>query len=362
VKELSVAALFAAVTTASFCGHATFTQLSPTVNQPYDVSDKGSVVVGQGAMGAVLWSQADGAIPVDFSANTYVHVSSDGKTLAGTVGPTQNASHAYRWSAGGGLIDLGVPAGGQWSSAFNLSGDGTTVVGLAGGGTIGAGYHAFRWTQETGMVDLDTMGGPNSEARAVSFDGSIVTGGMKFAGGYQAFLWQDGVGVKGLGTLDGGQSIGLALNSTGTIVVGGVYGTSNAFRWTASEGMVSLGHLSTGSNQAYGVSDDGSTIVGLSAGQGFLWTPATGMQNLLQVMRDQYGLGDAVANWTTVRPEAVSPDGRYIVGSGTFGGWLLDRGDPTPFTPVPEPPLTGVLSALGLTGLWLKRVRFSSRS
>ncbi|MEO6568519.1 MAG: hypothetical protein ABIO94_07115 [Opitutaceae bacterium] len=356
-KNLIAAASFFLACAEGLCAQATFTKLGPSISFASDVSADGSVVVGLVGSFPARWTKSGAPLLLGFSKNTNTSGSDDGNTIVGTVSTGGNDRHAYQWTQGGGLMDLGVPSNGQWSSAFAVSGDGGTVVGTAGGGAIGDGYHAVRWTQSTGMVDLDTMGGPNSEARDVSFDGSIVTGGMRFSGGYQAFLWQADTGPQPLGTLGGGQSIGLGMNSSGTVVVGAVYGTSEAFRWTANEGMVGLGALTNSSTQAFDVSDDGSTIIGISGTQGFLWTPATGMQSLLDVLKNQYGLGNALSDWDVLRPQAVSPDGRYIVGTGSQGGWLLDRGVTPPFAPVPEAAMGGVMGAFGLMGLILHRVR-----
>jgi uncharacterized membrane protein len=206
------------------------------------------------------------------------------------------------------------------------------------------------------MIDLDTLGDPNSEARAVSADGSAVTGGLGFDNGYQAFRWKQDSGLMPLGTLDGGQSIGLGMNSDATIVVGAAYGTSNAFRWTQSEGMMSLGQLPQFQNfQARDVSDDGSIIVGISDSGGFIWTPGVGMRQPLDLLRNEYGLSRELTEWNSLSPFGMSPDGRYIVGYGTKGGWLFDRGVSQPVTPVPESATYGMFGAVGVLAVMAMR-------
>ena len=75
------------------------------------------------------------------------------------------------------LTWLGVLPGGNDSWARGVSANGV-VVGMA---INAAGQlHAFRWTASGGMRDLGTLGGDRSEASGVSADGAVVVG---WAGG-----------------------------------------------------------------------------------------------------------------------------------------------------------------------------------
>ena len=101
------------------------------------------------------------------------------------------------------LIWLGT-LGGNDSWAWGLSANGV-VVGLA---TNAAGQlHAFRWTASGGMRDLGTLGGNRSEAHAVSADGRVVVGmSYNAAGQARAFRWTASGGMQNLGTLGGHES------------------------------------------------------------------------------------------------------------------------------------------------------------
>ena len=58
--------------------------------------------------------------------------------------------HAFRWTSGAGMTDLGTLAGpNNQSQAYDVSGDGSVVVGWSGTATDGSS--AFRWTASTGM-------------------------------------------------------------------------------------------------------------------------------------------------------------------------------------------------------------------
>jgi probable HAF family extracellular repeat protein len=64
-----------------------------------------------------------------------------------------------------------------WSWAYGVSADGSVVVGRSY--NAAGQWRAFRWTASGGMQDLGTLGGSESEAYGVSADGSVVVGGLK---------------------------------------------------------------------------------------------------------------------------------------------------------------------------------------
>jgi probable HAF family extracellular repeat protein len=212
------------------------------------------------------------------------------------------------------MQDLGtlLLGGSSWASA--VSADGSVVVGAA---FNAAGQkRAFRWTAAGGMQDLGTLGGRESEAQGVSADGSVVVGVAENAAGQlRAFRWTEAGGMQDLGTLGGSGSAATGVSADGSVVVG--ISGGRAFRWTAEGGMQDLGTLPGSSGSAaFGVSADGSVVVGAAwnaAGQerAFRWTAAGGMEDL------NITYAHLLTNGSELRSaKAISPDGRYIVGYG----------------------------------------------
>jgi probable HAF family extracellular repeat protein len=192
------------------------------------------------------------------------------------------------------------------------------------------------------MQDLGTLpSGDSSEAWDVSADGSVVVGVSNIAGwppATRAFRWTAAGGMQDLGTLPGydRSSEAWGVSADGAVVVGFASNDAarrRAFRWTASGGMQDLGTLGGDYSWAYGVSADGAVVVGRdynAAGQprAFRWTASGGMQDL----------NTTYANLLTPNSRlyiayAISPDGRYIVGQGVnaagrYDAFLLDTGFP----------------------------------
>lgn len=358
--------VFLGITTWNFSQSLTWLgSLGGLNGEGLDVSDDGSVVVG--------YTQIPNGPNFDF--------------------------RAFRWTAADGMQDLGTLGLGVQSWGTGVSADGSVVVGyseLVPGDTL---IHAFRWTSWGGMEDLGDLGGgswPYSDAYGVSADGSIVVGAATTADvNLKAYRWTTYGGMEDLGDLGSiiPNSFAYAISSDGSVVVGASANTlvsTHAFRWTAADDeMIDLGTLGPQCcSEAHGVSPDGTAVVGLSFYDNtfhphpFFWTEGTGMFDLgtldggsdggaLDVTHtpngwvivgwSDYNLGDLTAVRWTISPggvitiedlnvtyaslltpgsdlwaaQAITPDGRYIVGTGFNGAtqatepFLLDTGSPT---------------------------------
>ena len=233
------------------------------------------------------------------------------------------------------LTWLGTMPGDCYSYAYDISGNGSVVVGASyqDGSNPTAAIHAFRWTSAGGMVSIGDLPGGNvqSDAFGVSADGSVIVGSSSSTRSYsghpfydEPFRWTAG-GMQGLGYLSSyASSYGSAngVSADGSVVVGSsvdANGNDRPFRWTQSGGMVSLGTLTnypaSNQNGASDVSADGSIVVGFSTTAtgrtAFRWSSGTGMQSLGTLP----GAGDGGRELYSYAA-AISADGTTIVGNG----------------------------------------------
>ena len=235
-----------------------------------------------------------------------------------TLGTALGQSHAYLWDPTTGIRDLGTL--GDDSQAYGVN-DSGTVVGVYVPNDGRFYYHGFVWTDATGMVDIGVPGGGDSDTaevfcfainnagnvvgsarqvdgRQVAFfwspaDGFTTLGGISTAADngnvayaindldqvtgnlvvqrrgiiYHAFAWSPGMAhPRDLGVVDGGQySTGLAINNLG-IIVGASLAPGEFFepmRWTNKSGMTLIGMIpGTVFSQAQAINDAGQ-VVGL---------------------------------------------------------------------------------------------------
>lgn len=230
---------------------------STGANKAFGISADGTTIVGQNLdatnnLQGFCWTSG-GSVGLGYAsgcyASTAVGISDDKTKIAmNCVRTADNGTQAAIWvSAAISLLPL--VGGAVWSQAFAISGDGTTVVGLLAFGPLSSptGYHAFRWTLAGGMVDLGVLaGGDFTQAQAVSHDGSIIVGSSNPAGWVtQAWRWTSGTGIVALGGLAGANaSNALGISSDGTTVVGSsndASRTPQAAYYTTGGGWVSIG-------------------------------------------------------------------------------------------------------------------------
>jgi probable HAF family extracellular repeat protein len=308
-------------------------------SQAYAVSADGSVVVGQSTSAlrgeAFRWTDADGMTGLGhlpdsargrFSSSEARAVSADGLTVAGYCRLSQGWQ-GFRWTSSSGMVGLGdLPGGKTFCRAYDVSADGSVVIGGSSSTSSGDDYEAFRWTADGGMVGLGDLktGKFNSYGQGVSADGTVVVGTSASASGPEAFRWTQAGGMMALGDLPGGDfcSRAFAVSADGSVVVGRSISAAGqeAFRWTKSEGMQGLGDLPGGDfhSCAWAASADGSVVVGAgtsaSGMEAFIWDANNGVRNLKDVLEKEYALD--LAGWTLGIARGISDDGLTIVGRG----------------------------------------------
>lgn len=171
-------------------------------------------------------------------------VSDDGRMIVGGRGDLcRYRTTAVVWNPEEGVQDLPSISPQSYNDAFDISADGTVIVGTAG-------QQGVRW--ESGTI---AALGP-WRAMAVSADGSTVAGYNP--GPPWMWLWQG----ETLSSLGAGVGLPTDLSADGSTLVG-MSPELGAFRWTAQEGMVGLGPVPPSSPYWY---DDPASVKLICAG------------------------------------------------------------------------------------------------
>ncbi len=323
----------------SFSGTSQVTNLGPNF-EANSVSNNGESVVGSIGGTNLIWTEADGLTAIGAITNGFpmagrASISSDGSKVTATItNPDTNLNEmgyydvaTEEWTLLGGI---GGPLDGSISSAWSISKDGTTAVGL--GWATGANAHGIKWTEADGMIDLgSTVANRSSRANDTNNDGSVIVGWQDNTSGFrQAARWIDG--VQTLITDQGGNAISEAgaVSGDGNWVVGGGL-NSEAWRWSEDTGAIAISHPNSGfsfQGSATSINEDGSIIVGFYRpwpgpalfGEGFIWTEETGRVELNEYV-DSLGMDDLGITFSL--PLGISNDGSAIVGMGVQGANIV---------------------------------------
>jgi uncharacterized membrane protein len=309
---------------------------APMLSTPNDITADGSVVVGG------LSSQNGPVFRWDLDAGTFENIggfrigtpsiSDDGTKIASTEQDTDGIVKPAIFENGAWTLLPPVPGstpcneGDQIAagSAWDISGDGSTVVGMNyGDQCFRGGIRAFKWTAAGGSVALPKFSSFNkmSRANAVSYDGSVIVGlDETTSGDWRAAYWKDGV-VK-LMTRNG-QYVKEAVDVSrdGEYAVGASSPASlhNAWRYSVATDTVELLGAFPGYDTAVtvAISDDHNVITGYSTSSSMgattpaIWTPGLHWSDF-----NTFLLAQGV-NITDIYPFIVtgmSADGRVFTG------------------------------------------------
>lgn len=245
------------------------------------------------------------------------------------VGWSHNGSgkrRAFRWTSGGGMVDLGTVSGRTDSEALSVNSSSEIVGTVMNFGSPPSTRLAFlylpadAYTLTSGMNSLGTLGGTQSVATDINNSGRVVGGAQNAGGNYRPFRWNSGT-MTDLGTL-GGDSVypdhrAEAVNSSGNIV-GRSYtagAAARAFYWNGTT-MANLGVLTGGTESwAFGINDS-NVVVGTSnvtggAFHAFVYDTTNGLRDLNNLIAGGSG-------WTLIRATDINNEG-FITGWGTNG-------------------------------------------
>jgi len=325
----------------------------PAVGIPTGITPDGSTVVGAVTAGtAYKWTLADNVYQsIGGAGADQVSISDDGakiaasaRTESGVIAPAiyENGLWTILPLRADAVAPCGTGTRASWGSAFDISGDGSTVVGLSYRNGCSSNVRGF---VSKGGVTGTLPKSPDypanaNRANAVSYDGSRVVG-------WDSGSWNRGTfwDVAADGTIgpanvlevmypamyvgealnltrDGSQIVGLGANTRPPT------GDDTAWRYSASEGVVMFPNMPDAwQGAANSISDDGRVVAGFSeifSRVPALWTAELGWFGLVPFMNAQ---GTYAQDMVIANPTGMTGDGDAIIGWGNtvFGqvGWVL---------------------------------------
>ncbi|MHC4980773.1 MAG: hypothetical protein ACYTGT_17440 [Planctomycetota bacterium] len=270
---------------------------------------------------------------------TAVAVSDDGTVVLGDIPDPEGigSNVAAIWTEAMGWQSLGhLPNAGACpsrSDGYELSADGSAAVGLSWDGCSGRG---FLWTAETDMLELEPLANGGNRASVVSADGMLIGGFAQGTFSRTPAIWD---GATLAGTLLGpggpdaqGEVRGISDDGTvllGTLWLGELY--YEAVKWTQGpsgwepeklgEGSILPGWAGNGMDIA-----DNGTIVGFDTlmTSRRAWIQPRGTGPLFEIGSWIESHGGMVPDGYPLEVcQAITTDGRIIIGHGFQGAWRV---------------------------------------
>ena len=294
---------------------------------PTDISEVGEIVVGSGGSN-FMWTEAGGAVSLgQAGSGGQAAISDDGTTVSGSIRDATGGSFAGIWQAGTwsfvptlpGALPCGSGTNASYMSAWDLSGDGSTVVGLSQNGCATANARAFKWSAAGGLEILPRLSTNRANrANTVSFDGSVIAGWDDFAG-RAGVRWNGGV-VSTISPNQNTYFVGEAGGMTpdGAHIVGLGAGTRWAgWMWEGIGGVHEIGVATVQRSAAVvAISDDGSVMGGytdIAIGNRVpnIWTSELGWAEYVAFLNAQ---GTFAGDWLPAVNMGMTADAKTIIG------------------------------------------------
>jgi hypothetical protein len=324
---------------------------------PADASADGRVVAGYNTGQFWYWTEEQGLTfiggvsPNNGGAGT-AGISDDGTRVGFTViNPANNKTEGAFYEIATGTTTLignfGFSCDASAISCWGVSGDGQTMVGLGWHNQCAA--RAYRYSAAGGLVDMGTsVAGRSTRANAANFNGTVIAGWQDQSSGFrQGAVWKNG--TQKLINTNTGQAVGEAgaVSGDGNWVVG-LGSSGNNFlgwRWSEKSGYIPLPASPIPSLPRCfptAVSDDGSRVLlfyrtqfpPATAGEGYMWIDGT--LTPLETLAAEAGIVLS-PDVRMALPLGMSADGYTIVGTARTAsgiqGFILDLPRPAPACP-----------------------------
>ena len=207
--------------------------------------------------------------------------------VAGTSDVTRDGSisHAFRWSAATGMVDL-TPAVKQSSIGTDINKRGH-VAGTLLGNSISVPTQAFLWRPQTGARGIGVLDTFSWAAGMNDADAIAGYGGTDSLFGDLGFLWTPTGGIRNVDTLPNEFTLAADVNNLGHVVGATPFPNepfpayAHAFLWTPQAGPIDLGTGSAPESSATAVNDH-DMVVGRVRDfhvfdHGFVWTRDMGL-------------------------------------------------------------------------------------
>ncbi|MFN3554694.1 MAG: choice-of-anchor J domain-containing protein [Bacteroidales bacterium] len=323
-----------------------FTVIYPEYTVPTRISTDGKYVSGSrfGGLAGYLWTRFEGRIDIQGNVSG---VSDDG-VVAGTYDtefehngiPVQTAGRwnktTQEWEFLGMNPEFPEIFGESYNSAWGISADGSTIVGLQF--TESWSAKAFKWTEADGYELIGPTEG-SSRASGISADGSVIYGWAAPAWTWLPVVWHNDEMIFMDETQSNfGETTTASANGNYAAGYYGGYG----FIWSPTEGVTQFENtLNMGSMSPTAVLDDGTVFGYTTEGwppfpdsrRVFVRHPDGSMETFNEYVASR-GWFDA-ADWTFFMVMDVTPDGNKFVGAAELpnGDWISFLLDLNPGTP-----------------------------
>jgi hypothetical protein len=309
--------------------------IADAIYAPDMTPDGTTVLMGDEDEAVFRWTDVDGLGDAVTTAPLGVNaISQDATRIAGTVEDADGKQTAAIWDDGIGWTSLGGfdSCDAFRSSGYDMSADGSVVVGLAWEGCSGIG---FRW-EDAEMSVLTVLEQGNNRASAISRDGEVAAGFAQTLSRSPALWWADGTSLapdpEVLGEFH-------AISDDGDLAAG--TSLQQAMYWTEDEGFVILGHLGVLGDfdhaRILGVCNEGELLIGTQAamfgsGTAIVWTADGGLREFADLLAE-YHVDVPAEVVRFERAVSCSADGTRIAGTlihataglQTFVVDLIDR-------------------------------------